>query len=116
MSSAAAPSHPPAPAPVPTLPAGGQAHAAEADLFLCPTVRLLADTPAPAEEDGEAGAGQGPGLGPLEYEYDGGGHCLVLPDKEHLGALRGCRMGVKVEVASCGCVRELGPALPRPAS
>ena len=52
------------------LPAG-EAHEAEYDLYLCPSVRLLADTP-----------------GVCSYEYDGKGHRLVLPDKQHLGKLR----------------------------
>ena len=76
-------------------------HRAGGDLFLCPTVRLLADTPAPVEDGehaavgGSSGGGgggggqgvehQGQGLGPYDLEYDGGGHRLVLPDKEHLG-------------------------------
>ncbi len=41
---------------------------ADGNLFLCPTVRLLADTP-----------------GACCYEYDGQGRCLVLPEKENLG-------------------------------
>ncbi|KAL4447306.1 hypothetical protein ABPG77_007339, partial [Micractinium sp. CCAP 211/92] len=45
----------------------GEPHLATGDLFLCPSVRLLADTP-----------------GACSYEYDGGGHRLVLPDKDHL--------------------------------
>ncbi|KAL4443584.1 hypothetical protein ABPG75_011321 [Micractinium tetrahymenae] len=45
----------------------GEPRAAEGDLFLCPAVRLLADTP-----------------GVCSYEYDGRGHRLVLPDKDHL--------------------------------
>jgi hypothetical protein len=43
-------------------------HEAEGDLYLCPSVRLLADTP-----------------GACSYVYDGKGHRLVLPDKQHLG-------------------------------
>lgn len=46
----------------------GKPHAAEGDLFLCPAVRLLADA-----------------RGVQAFEYDGGGHCLVLPDKANLG-------------------------------
>ena len=49
-------------------PAGDEPHEASGDLFLSPTVRLLADTP-----------------GGSHYEYRGGGHRMVLPDKEHLG-------------------------------
>lgn len=55
-------------------------HTASGHLFLSPTVRLLADAPAPA----------GPSSGTLDAhtcEYDGQGHCLVLPGKEHLGEL-----------------------------
>lgn len=77
--------------PTPPLPAAGQAHKAEGDLFLCPTVRLLADTPVRAsgstDEGGAAGGTSGSGDGALVYEYDGGGHRLVLPDKGHLGEL-----------------------------
>ena len=40
---------------------------AEGDLFLCPTVRLLADRP-----------------GVSTFAYDGSGHRLVLPDRGHL--------------------------------
>lgn len=52
------------------------------DLFLCPTVRLLADTPLPP---GAGTASDGGGGGAPVYEYDGAGHRLVLPDKGHLG-------------------------------
>jgi hypothetical protein len=56
--------------PLPPLSAG-DVHEAEGDLYLCPSVRLLADTP-----------------GACSYVYDGKGHRLVLPDKQHLGKRR----------------------------
>ena len=71
----------------------GEPHVAGGDLFLCPTVRLLADTPLPPGGSGSGADTGGDGGGPGEavYEYDGAGHRLVLPDKGHLGELvQGC--------------------------
>ncbi|KAL4858517.1 Vacuolar protein sorting-associated protein 13C [Chlorella vulgaris] len=45
----------------------GKAYVAEGDLYLCPAVRLLADSP-----------------GVTAFEYQGNGHRLVLPDKGNL--------------------------------
>lgn len=95
----------PAPATTHLSAAAGAAHKADGDLFLCPTVRLLADTPLPVgfhdmgadvasgvAAAAAAGAGGGSGDGGLVYEYDGGGHRLVLPDKGHLGELAWLRV------------------------
>lgn len=76
--------------------APGEPHRADADLFLCPAVRLLADAP-----------------GVHSFEYDGGGHCLVLPDKDNLG--EGGFGAGRGWAALCGAVEERwrGQAAPR---